>query len=664
MNHQGQRAGTRWPDQVAPVVAQRWLLVGVSAAALPHLFSLWSWISVCIVACVLWRGLALSGRVGLPKRGLLAAITLAAAAAVVTSSGMLLGRETGTALLAVMTGLKLLETRRNRDVMLTIFLGFLLVATYFFQQQSLWVLSYLGGTALLLVATMIALNRGLDGPRPGEVLRPAAVLLLQALPIMVVLFVMVPRLAGPLWGHMDPGTGITGLSNIMTPGSIRSLVLSDELAFRVRFEGQVPKAEQLYWRGPVLWQHEGGVWREGEVRELRPPEIASRGAASDYSVLLEANGTRWLPALDMPLRGSNPDAYRGPAGELMALRRVAGRRTYRVSSALEYQLQRVLPAATREAALQLAPGDAPRLRAMVETWQSEGAAGADLVRRALALIRDQPFRYTLEPPPLSGDPIDSFFFDTRAGYCEHFASAFAVLMRAAGIPARIVTGYLGAHQNPIAGHWLVYQADAHAWTELWLPQQGWVRVDPTAAIAPERVESNLRTRFAAGGVTANSAAAGAADWLFRLAMSWDALEERWNRWVIGYDHRTQRTLWDGLADAAALLLPAGVALSVIIALSVWVSSWRARVSSPADRAFQRFCRRLGRAGHPRSPTEGPASYARRVAAARPDLALGVQRISRLYERLTYAPEARRSHEAMRDLVQTVARFRPRPAKRP
>lgn len=664
MRGRRRHVGNKWADRPAPRVAQRWLLVSISTAALPHLFTLWPWISASLVICVVWRALAMSGRVALPKRALLTAITLAAATAVVTGSGMLLGRETGTALLAVMTGLKLLETRCNRDVMLSICLGFLLVATYFFQQQSLWVVGYLGVAALLLVATMIALNHGADAPRRSEVLRPAAALLLQALPIMVVLFLMVPRLAGPLWGHGDPGTGVTGLSNVMAPGSIGKLVLSDELAFRVRFEGPAPTADQLYWRGPVLWEHSAGVWREGEVQGLRPPAVAARGAATDYSVLLEASGSRWLPALDMPLRRANADTYRGPAGELMALRRARGRRSYRVSSALNYQLQGELPAAAREAALQLAPGDAPRLRAMVETWQSEGATGAEIVRRALALIREQPFRYTLEPPPLSGDPVDSFFFDTRAGYCEHFAGAFAVLMRAAGIPARIVTGYLGAHQNPIAGHWLVYQADAHAWTELWLPNRGWVRVDPTAAIAPDRVESDLRSRLAAGGLAADSTVTGA-DWLFQLTMGWDALEERWNRWVIGYDYRNQRELWDGLEHARSLLLPAGIGLGVVIALSGWALSRRAQGQStacPIDRAFKRCCRRLARVGLARAPHEGPASYARRVSAARPDLALAIHRIARLYQRLAYAPENRRSQDAVRELIEAVARFRPRPIK--
>jgi transglutaminase-like putative cysteine protease len=655
------RRGQDWANEAPDGYAQWWLIAALSLAVLPHLFRLPPWITLTVVVTLSWRALAQARRVPLPGRGLLALLTVLTAGAVVASSGALLGPTTGTALLAVMTGLKLLETRRKRDAVLSTYLGFLLVATYFFVRQEPWVLLYLVATVLALLSTLVALNRSAGTVRSArEVLRPAATLMLQALPLMVALFLLVPRLPGPLWGHSEQGVGITGLSEEMAPGSISQLVLSDDLAFRTRFQGTVPPLDAMYWRGPVLWEYQLGVWRQGPTQELPPPVlVAAAGTAIDYSVLLEPHGTRWLPALDMPLPGKTAGAHRGAAGELLALRRVDERRSYQASSQTRYQLQAVLPPRIRQAGLQLAAAEAPRLRALAAAWRAEGLDDSGIVRQALDLIRQQPFRYTLEPPALQGDPVDSFFFDTRAGFCEHYASAFTVLMRAAGIPARVATGYLGAHPNPLSRHWLVYQADAHAWSEVWLAGRGWVRVDPTAAVAPGRVQGGLRMGLEPGRIVDPLAGRLPGAWLYRLAMGWDALEERWNRWVLGYDRAAQHRLWLELRSAAGWLLPVAAAGLVLAAALLW---WQGRPPArpAAETAFARYCARLARVGLARRPSEGPRDFGRRVAKARPDLAQRALRITSLYERLTFAPPRSVSPRALEELLRLVAQFRPRP----
>jgi transglutaminase-like putative cysteine protease len=639
-------------------VAQWWLLGGLALAILPHLFALTPWMSLTVVGAVLWRTLAQVGRLPLPGRWLLALLTVLVASAVVASTGVLLGRGTGTALLAVMTGLKLLETRRKRDAVLSTYLGFLLVATFFFSHEAPWVVLYLFASTAVLIAALVALNRDQGPVTPLEVMRPAALLILQALPLMALMFLLVPRLPGPLWGRDAQGTAVTGLAETMAPGSISQLLLSEALAFRVRFEGDTPAQERLYWRGPVFWEYAEGVWQPGAARNLPPPLLSAEGPAINYSVLLEAQRGRWLPALDLPVPGATQGSRRGAAGELLALRPVVERRSYQARSLPNATLQHLLPPAIRRAALQLVPDEAPRLRALAERWRGLGLGDQAILDTALGLINQQSFRYTLEPPVLSGDPADSFFFDTRAGFCEHFASAFTVLMRAASIPARIVTGYLGAHRNPLAGYWMVYQADAHAWSEVWIAGRGWVRVDPTAAVAPNRVDSGLRTVLDSNR---SGSRLGAAQntWLFGLAMGWDVLEERWNRWVLGYDQATQRRLWFEMREAANWLIPliAG-ALGIPVLMALW-NRRRARRLGPIDRAYQRFCNRLARVGLSRQTHEGPRAYTARVVRQRPDLSAPVQRISAVYEQLTYGSPTNPSPGLVQELARLVGKFRPR-----
>jgi transglutaminase-like putative cysteine protease len=321
-------------------------------------------------------------------------------------------------------------------------------------------------------------------------------MLLQAAPIAAVLFVLFPRISGPLWGlPEDAHTGRTGLSDTMAPGQISKLAQDDEVAFRVQFADRVPEPDRLYWRGPTLGHFDGRTWRPVR-RELADPPAPTVTAPNDTRVLryrttLEPHSRRWLFALDLPaelVRAPDLAVSIAPDFTMVSVDPIVARLRYDGAARLDAAIGLNETRLSLQDWIQLPPGQARRTLEMAARWRTEEQDEGKLVERALAMFRDNAFRYTLDPPLLADDPVDQFLFETRAGFCEHYSSAFVVLMRALDIPARVVTGYQGAEANPGDDYWIVRQADAHAWAEVWLPGRGWVRVDPTAAVAPERIE--------------------------------------------------------------------------------------------------------------------------------------------------------------------------------
>ena len=636
----------------------------LAAAYLPLLRHLSPQVSAFIGLILLLRLAALRWPALTPGRWILLPLTLAGLGIAFDAYFSFAGRDAGTALLAVMLALKTLELRTARDLrMLSVLFGFLLISHFLFD-QSAWLVLYL---ASLLVADL-ALMADLAARTPSHPLRSAlrlaGTLCLQALPLALVLFLLFPRLSAPLWnlGDQQP-RAITGMSESMEPGSVAELVVSGEPAFRARFDGPAPPQNRLYWRGLVLWTFDGRRWTRadpGAMAEARPTLTETAGQIG-YELVLEPTDQRWLFALDMPLLAP-PDATLDGNFQIAAKQRITKALRYRVASATAYNTG-PLDLDQEEAGLQLPPNVTPRMRDLVAGWQAGGASPRQVIDQALAHINGADFYYTLLPPPLGDNPTDQFLFETRRGFCEHYAGAFALLMRIAGIPARVVVGYQGAELAPWGTWYLVSQAEAHAWVEVWLQGQGWVRIDPTAAIAPQRIErGGLLERLGAGTPLRFQVDETGA--LFRLVhglrLMARAAGVAWQDWVLDFSLARQQQMLAavGLAHlreyglTLSMLVLAGAILGLLTLALVRGANRR----EPLERIYQAFCERLARIGLPRAASEGPLDYARRVAAARPDLAVEIQTFMGAYLPARYRNEVGRTN--LRAIKARLRRFRP------
>jgi protein-glutamine gamma-glutamyltransferase len=646
-------------------------------ALAPHVGHLPVWVSAAFAGAVLWRLLAEQRGWALPPRSVRAAAALGATLAVFAGYRTLNGLEAGTALLAVMASLKLLETRAPRDHAVLVFVGYLLCLATLLYEQSFARLGYVLLAAWLLTAALARVHRPVEANTAVRPFRLAARLLALGLPLAVVMFLFVPRIEGRFWAL--PATAprhTTGIDEEMSPGDVAALGLSDDPAFRVWFEGTPPPAEQRYWRVLVLEDFDGRKWRrDATYADLAAPEVVPSAALYDYRVVLEPTGHEWLAGLDTVVGWPADRAFRNRATTVV---RVDPRLAERVpvTAAFSYSLRSAVGAALMPTALprdlarrdlRLPEGRAPRARALARELRAASRDERDYVGRVLERFRGERFEYTLEPPLLGAEPVDEFLFATRQGFCEHYASAFAVLMRAAGIPARVVTGYQGGEFNAYGGYLLVRQSSAHAWNEVWLAGAGWVRVDPTAAVAPDRVRRGSLPRERAG--TAGDRLLADLAWLSRAKALWDAARTEWYETVVNFDPARQQRLlerlglgarsWQGLAIA----LTAGFALAAL-ALAAWLA-WelRPRHRDPLAAGWDAVCARLAAAGLPRAPAEGPLDYARRVAAALPGLAPAIAALGEAYVTARYLPgatpaDAARFHALARDLRARLRAARP------
>jgi transglutaminase-like putative cysteine protease len=616
------------------------LLLVLAGLMLPHLANLGAAIIGFFYAATLWRLLGVRRARWLPGRWILLLLMIVAIALVIFSAGILDGRLAGTALLVVMLGLKLLELRARRDIHVAIFLGYFLVLTHFLYDQSLWLAAYLMVGVLALVTLQVGLNRVEIDLRLQ--LRNTAAMLAAALPIALVVFLLFPRLQTPLWG-IHTKSAITGISGELTLGDIGRLSRSNATAFRVRFDGRTPDAAQRYWRGPVLWETDGHRWQAGRrALEAVAPEVSS-DQIIDYEITLEPTGEYWLFGLDVvthPPEGAHINSNFA----LVNTQRVNRRMTYRARSDSGLRLLSISER-ERRLGLQLPEKISDRVRSLVSRWQRETdpSEPLQLVRRALDYFRDEPFVYTLAPGVLTGDVVDQFLFETRRGFCEHYAGSFALLMRIAGIPSRVIVGYQGGEKNPHAEHWVVRQSDAHAWTEVWVDGLGWWRVDPTAAVAPQRIEQSIDSDRSSNSDTvvfqldADNALGSLwsdARWLV------DAVDLGWHRWVVGFTANRQRGLFqrlgfeqlEGPALAVALLIGVGLALIPAYLISRLP---RLRRGDPLPELWQRLRMKLQRAGVEVPNWLGPDTLCARAARQYPAQAAELNAIGRLYVQLRY-----------------------------
>lgn len=642
-------------------------LIGVLTLALaPHMLRFPPLLNVGFAAAALWRVLGAHGRAALPDREhrvLWVAkhiVAIGAFLAISIAYRGNLGREAGVELLATLLGLKLLEMLNERDYFVVAILCYFLVVTNFFYSQTVPTALYMFGIVILVTAVLVQFHTPPAYRRAPALLRQASLLTLQAVPLMAIAFVLFPRLPGPLWGlPQDAFDAASGLSETMTIGDITRLGLSNEIAFRVEFDGAEPRARDLYWRGPVLWVTDGRTWRGSPFSDTTPGAIETHGPLYHYTVTIEPQRNRWLMGLDVVTRAP---AYiqRTADYALLADQPVRRRLRYSLTSAVDYRIANASDA-ERAAALALPAGRHPRARKQAEAWRQQAHGDDQVIAAALAFFHEQRFYYSLTPPGLRGDAVDQFLFDTREGFCEHFASSFVVLMRAAGIPARIVTGYQGGELNALGQYLVVRQRDAHAWAEVYLGERGWVRVDPTAAVAPERVSLGYEQGQPRGAATLTFNRDGlGGELLSRLRDSFDALTHGWNQWVLGYSQFQQQRLLEGLGaidwDAGELVLALTAVLALATAaLAAMLLYTQRRRQDEITAAYARFCARLARLGFLRGASEPPLAFARRVTAARADLAADVQCITRLYTQLRYGQVPRET----RALRAAVGRFRPR-----
>jgi transglutaminase-like putative cysteine protease len=606
----------------------------------------------------------------------LAVFAVAIGEAIRRSYGYFLGRDPCVAFLYVLVGIKFLEARSLRDGTLLVCTAMALIVTPFFYDQSML-------AALATVPAVLLMGGALDAlARPGAVdfefrawrsaVRRTAVMIAQGLPIALLLFVLFPRLAGPLWGLPRDATPRTGLSNQMSPGMISELSLSDAVAFRVDFKGPVPVAHDRYWRGPVLTAFDGRTW---SARPTRLGNLVSADGASvvTYTVSLEPNGHPWLFALDMPASLPMIDDTSGTApAEALPLARLT-REQQLVASAPVAQpvrylqrsvLRRDYPIASeREADLNRAlPEGNPRTVEFARDLRAQHPDDADYVQAVLQHFRDQPFVYTLAPPLYEGEPVDEFLFGERRGFCEHYASAFVVLLRAAGIPARVVTGYQGGEVNPRGGYMIVRQSDAHAWAEA-IVDGRWHRFDPTAAVSPMRIERGIGAALP-DMESLPLLARLDGGWLKDLELAWDALNHEWRRSVVDFDFKRQRALWRDLS--LDRYPPWQVVAGVVGIGAVWATlilAWLTQKRRRQERAlvlWDEVCRRLARAGLARLPHEGPLAYANRAATRWPQFAIAFHAIGESFALLRYGDAAARprDREAMLATLQRAIEVLP------
>lgn len=594
-------------------------------AALPHLTAMPGWLALAIVAAAVWR--ALVALLDLPRPGWLvrSALTFGGLALVIMHYGTLWGRRAATVLLCVMVAAKLSEMFRLRDARVVATLGYFLIATQFLFSQQLLLFGYLLIGCALVTAALVRIQRDADkisppaddgapgGIRVARLARDGTLLMLMAIPFALVMFTLFPRLGSPLWGMPENALdGRTGLSDEMSPGTIADLFVDDSPAFRAEFDGLVPPREQLYWRGPVLWRFDGRTWSR-LFYSNRAPERTPRPDrnAFAYSVQMEPSERRWLFALDYPV-GAPADARLSADFELIRKRPVTTLISYDVISQPDFRDAPELQQTLRRIALHLPEGSNPRTRQRAEALRRRYPEDEALIDAVLEWFNQEEFFYSLETAPLGRHGADEFLFDLRVGYCEYYASAFVVLMRAAGIPARIVTGYQGGLWQPSDGYLLVRQSDAHAWAEVWLEGRGWTRVDPTAAVSPSRIEEGARSALS------DSAGWFGTEWLYQLRNQYDRLQNLWNKSILGFDARRQRDFLariglDGLsigARAAVLVALAAIVLVPLVLLTQGLARW-VRNTDRLDRAWQRVRRRLQRAGMRPGRGETPLELAAR-----------------------------------------------------
>lgn len=639
---------------------------------LPHILHLPVWVSVGGSALVALRIVLLKK----PEQRLLKillspiAVTLIAAGSAVlikADYGYFVGRDPSVAFLFILVAAKFAEVRRASDATLLLCLAaFLLLTQYFYSQTIISALVTLPAV-VALAYSLAVLRDPLNPSRIGEQLKLVATLLIQGLPLAALLFVVFPRLPGPLWSLPEDAMASTGLSDSMSPGSIGQLSQSAEVAFRVEFEGVPPPSNQRYWRGPVLTEFDGRNWGVSPISHPATPQYSgSPDSIVNYIVTLQPHRQRWLFALDAAT--SLPRSFNATAdnaavqdtstrilgrlmsdGQMIATKPVSQVLRYRQSSILT---DAVTPARLPDANTLFLPGKNTKTIAFANELHEASSSDQDYARRVLQHFNKQAFFYTLSPQLLGSTPVDEFLFRTRAGFCEHYAAAFVVMMRGAGIPARVVTGYLGGEINE--DYMIVRQSDAHAWAEAFI-DGAWRRFDPTGAVAPSRVEQGLAAALPNDSYVPRLARE-ASGWLRDTQLRWDALNHQWQRLVIDFDNDSQDKLWERLGFGTPALWQ--ITLAVLLFAGTWCAAVLgmpgfARSKLGADeRLWSNLCQLLASHGVIRGHSETPSEYLHRCALQWPTQADRLRCLDGNFNALRFEPV----EDSLRDEKRTGVRL--------
>jgi transglutaminase-like putative cysteine protease len=636
-------------------------LVAVSAWTIaPHLWHRPAWFGLGVAALLVWRVQLTLVHKPLPGRWTVVALLVICASATAWHEGTLLGREAGVSMLVVLMALKTLELRARRDAVVLFFLGFFVVLTHFFTSQgpgsaAAMAVAVWGLMTALVLAHMPAGRPSLH-QAGGVALRAAAL----GAPVMVALFLLFPRI-DPLWALPDRSVARTGLSDSLEMGRIAEIAADESIALRLRFDGPAPPPSAMYFRGPVLSWFDGRTWTRDPGPDSSatpwaltlPADMEPTGMALRYEMTLEPSRLPMLPLLEgtaPPLDVTPPDALQTvalrsdlqwqvspPVASVLQVRAQAWSRMRHGTRAGAYALRELVD---------LPPGFNPRTMAWAAGLRRQpGLATADartLAGAVLAHVRSAGFAYTFSPGTYGRDAVDEFWLDRRAGFCEHFASAFVVVMRALDVPARIVTGYQGADRVPVDGWWVVRQRHAHAWAEIWQPGEGWLRVDPTAAVAPDRIERSLNLT-PPRGLIGQAVAQVNPELLQGLRRAWERMDQRWNQWVLGYSKTQQLNLLERLGVQTPDLLDLlraflGLVVAAALAAAGW-AAWDRRRRSPWQRTQALVARQLMPLGVQCPASEGPGTWAWRVqqtlGPAGDDVADALNEL----ERLRYGPHA-------------------------
>ena len=612
------------------------IMLAQAAVVIPHVNQLSFWIIILGLACAYWRWMIFRDRWHFPPWWLKAALICGSATIILFTEGIQHRLETWTSFLIVAFALKLIETKSRRDAYAVLFLACFVIATEFIYKQTILISLYQSAALIMVVAAMVGMNQFHDDVNIVSAIKTAGKLLAQAIPLMLVLFLFFPRIT-PFWSVPTASTARTGLSSAMTPGDIAQLTRSDEIAFRAVFEGPPPSTQDLYWRGLVYSNYLDGTWSVGSfpfsqrtlkridwtdddlISPFRPDVKGLRKIS--YQILQEPTDKIWQFGIDLaiPRDGNNGLTW---DFRLISKKPMSTLTRYAINSYPGAVLDSTLPDWSRRRETTLPLQDNPRIVAYAKELYKNAASDQAFIKQLLQEIRKQNFRYTLRPPVLArNNSVDQFWFNTQAGFCMHYAGALTYMLRAVDIPARIVGGYQGGEINPVTGHVIVRQYLAHAWVEAWIPGKGWLRFDPTAAIAPERIEQGFEAAVTEDERDSLSiftnARLGKMLLAARMLYLFESLEHRWNMFVVGYDAKRQsNTLQKILGDVTplrvALVLLIGGGISFALAGLSLLFFRKKKPVHPVIRVFMRFTNDLSKKGVNRRPHESPMQFIHRI----------------------------------------------------
>lgn len=631
-------------QQIPMEIADRTAITAVTFSFLlsmfPHFWHVPLWVTGFTLFAVIWRNLQSAGYIGPTPKWLLVPLVIAGGISVFAQFWTIVGREPGLALLTVMTGFKFLESKTHRDVLILIFLCYFLLTTHFLFGQSIPIAAYMFLTLIVITGTLITINQRDNSTPVLTRLKISTKLIGLSIPIMLILFILVPRIPGPLWGlTQEQRGGITGLSDNMSPGTVSDLITSNEVAFRVTFEGDIPPQKQLYWRGPVMLNFDGRTWTQSASKTISRIIHNQDEETSKYTITLEPHGKKWLFGLDIPVQ-IPPSSFITTEFQLTSEKHINDLKRYSLSSQLNYQpgidepFEYLIKASNYHATRN------PETLALGQRWSRQFDSDIDIVNHALNIFSTEEYVYTLQPPGLGLHTSDEFLFKTRRGFCEHYASSFALLMRAAGIPARIVTGYQGGELNEAGNYLIVRQSDAHAWTEVWLEDKGWVRIDPTAAVSPDRIEMGLGQALMENSDTFKIGKRNLL--LSKILYSWDNIQRNWNDLILDYDHRKQANLLKKLGlgirswgDMVIML----VLCLVFVTGSYWLIAWYRERPVPLaeyEKIFNQLLKKLSKSGYHKEPSEHVYEFLQRLKNQQNFYDAQLEKIMETYSKIKYA----------------------------